>query len=110
MPPLVGGRIGRLLSAGHEADWSVLLCLGASLVRARRPPGLPPGARDLTIVSNNLGEPGRGLGQPQRVGEGHEPALVDERDETLLLDGRVALGPPVHVGHSEVLQRGAGTG
>ena len=48
--------------------------------------------------------------EPQRVGEGHEPSLVDERDETLLLDGRVALGPPLHVGHSEVLQRGAGTG
>ena len=50
--------------------------LGAPLVLIEAL-GAHPGARDLTIISNNLGEPGRGLGR-------------------LLLDGRVrkAVGSP----------------
>jgi len=50
--------------------------LGAPLVLIEAL-GAHPGARDLTIISNNFGEPGRGLGR-------------------LLLDGRVrkAVGSP----------------
>ena len=51
-----------------------------------------------------------GQDEPQRVGEGHEPALLDEPDDLLLLGRRVPLGPGLHVGHPEVLQRRPGAG
>jgi hypothetical protein len=49
-----------------------------------------------------------GQDEPQRVGEGHEPALLDELHDLLLLGGGVPLGPGLHVGHAEVLQGRAG--
>jgi hypothetical protein len=51
-----------------------------------------------------------GQDEPERVGEGHEPALLDEPDEALLLGGRVLVDAGVDVGHAEVLQGGAGAG
>ena len=48
--------------------------------------------------------------EPQRVGEGHEPALLDQLEDLLLLGRRVPLGPGAEVGHAEVLKGGAGAG
>ena len=38
-----------------------------------------------------------------------KPALLDELDDLLLLDGRVLSGPPVHIRHAKVLKRGPGS-
>ncbi len=43
--------------------------------------------------------------EAQRVGECREPALVDEREDVLLLGRRVLLRPLIDVGHPEVGQR-----
>jgi hypothetical protein len=51
-----------------------------------------------------------GQQEPQRVGEGHEPALLDQLDDVLLLGGRVPVDPGVDVGHPEVLHGRAGAG
>ena len=51
-----------------------------------------------------------GQDEPQGVGEGHEPALLDQLDHALLLGLGVPLGPGADVGHAEVLKRGAGAG
>ena len=51
-----------------------------------------------------------GQDEPQGVGEGHEPALLDQLDHALLLGLGVPLGPGVDVGHAEVLKGGAGAG
>jgi hypothetical protein len=48
--------------------------------------------------------------EPQRVREGHEPALLDEPDDVLLLDRRVTLSSPLHVRDPEVLERGPRSG
>jgi hypothetical protein len=57
-------------------------------------------------------DPGRldGQDEPQRVGEGHEPAFLDEPDDLLLLHGGVPLGPGLHIGDAEVLEGRAGAG
>ena len=49
-----------------------------------------------------------GQAEAQGVGEGHEPALLDELDEVLLLGRGVPLGAGVDVGHAEVLEGGTG--
>jgi hypothetical protein len=51
-----------------------------------------------------------GEDEPQGVGEGPEPALLDERDDMLLLGRRVLLDPALLVGHPEVAESRPGPG
>ena len=51
-----------------------------------------------------------GQDEPQRIREGHEPALLDQLDHVLLLAGGVPLDSGVDVGHPEVLHRRPGAG